>query len=90
MPTVRVKTVEFKLHAPTAKKVALAGSFNNWDSRKHIAKKDPRGIWSTKLSLKPGRHEYKFVVDGNWIIDPKCTTTVWNSIGSENCVLEVK
>jgi 1,4-alpha-glucan branching enzyme len=92
MPTksVKAKSVEFKLHAPRAKKVSIAGSFNNWDSKTHPAKKDTRGYWVTELSLKPGRHEYKFVVDGNWITDPKCANTVWNSVGSQNCILEVR
>ena len=90
MPTVKEKTVEFKLHAPTARKVSLAGSFNNWNTREYLAKKDPQGNWITKISLKPGRHEYKFLVDGSWVNDPKCTSTVWNSVGSQNCVLEVK
>ena len=90
MPTDRAKSVEFKFYAPTAKKVTLAGSFNNWDIKKHPAKKDTRGNWITKVSLKPGRHEYKFVVDGNWINDPKCSAAAWNSVGSQNSVLEVK
>ncbi len=32
------KPVEFKLYAPAAKKVAVAGSFNKWDIKKLLAK----------------------------------------------------
>ena len=84
------KAVEFKLYAPAAKKVSLAGSFNKWDSKKLSAKKDSKGNWSIKASLKHGRHEYKFFVDGSWIDDPRCTTCVPNSFGTNNCVVNVK
>jgi len=30
----RAKPAEFKLYAPQAKRVSVAGSFNNWDQRK--------------------------------------------------------
>jgi 1,4-alpha-glucan branching enzyme len=81
---------EFKLYAPQAKKVSVAGSFNSWDVRKSPAKKDTKGAWLVKLKLKPGRHEYKFVVDGNWITDPNCTHSVWNAVGSQNSLIEIK
>ena len=84
------KTVEFKLYAPKAKKVILAGSFNKWDTKKSIAKSDSKGNWLAKANLKPGRHEYKFFVDGAWVNDPRCTACVPNAFGTSNCVLEVK
>ena len=91
MPKVAgTKPTEFKLYAPGAKKVTLAGSFNKWDPGKLIAKKDTKGNWIVKAGLKPGKHEYKFIVDGSWINDPRCTSCVSNSFGSHNCVVEVK
>jgi 1,4-alpha-glucan branching enzyme len=83
-------SAELRLHAPQAKRVNLAGTFNNWDIRKTPAKRINDGTWIAKLSLKPGRYEYKFIVDGNWINDPNCRACVPNSFGSQNCVLEVK
>jgi 1,4-alpha-glucan branching enzyme len=88
--TVRSKAVELKLNAPTAKKVSLTGSFDNWDIDAHPAKKDAKGNWTVKMSLKPGQYEYKFVVDGSWVIDPLCKNVVANAFGSKNCVVEVK
>jgi len=84
------KIVNFKLFAPSAKKVAVAGSFNNWDTNSLLAKKDSKGNWTAKVSLTPGRYEYKFVVDGAWIEDPNCKLRVPNPLGSNNSVLEVK
>jgi len=86
----RLKTTEFKYFSPQAKKVTLSGSFNNWDTASLSAKKDSRGNWAVKVGLKPGRHEYKFFVDGSWVNDPRCKSCVTNSFGSQNCVVEVK
>ena len=88
--TVEAKPTEFKLYAPAANKVVVAGSFNKWDTKKLLAKKDSKGNWVAKVALKPGRHEYKFIVDENWTNDPRCTTCVTNTFGSHNCVVEVK
>ncbi|MBU1998678.1 MAG: glycogen-binding domain-containing protein [Candidatus Omnitrophica bacterium] len=55
-----------------------------------MAKKDTTGFWKAKVSLKPGKYEYKFFVDGSWISDPKSQNTVYNSFGSQNSILEIK
>ena len=84
------KAVEFKLRAPEARRVSLAGTFNNWDSNSVLAKKDRQGSWSVKVNLNPGRYEYKFVVDGSWLNDPDCKERIPNSLGSANSILVVK
>lgn len=81
---------QFKLHAPQAKKVSVVGSFNNWDTASLVAKKDTKGNWVAKANLKPGKHEYKFFVDGSWVNDPGCNKCVPNTFGTQNCVVEVK
>ena len=91
MPRVAgTKPTEFKLYAPNARKVILSGSFNKWDTEKLVAKKDTKGNWLAKVNLKPSKYEYKFIVDGSWVNDPRCTTCVANSLGSHNCVVVVK
>lgn len=87
---VRAKPVEFKFYAPAAKRVNLAGSFNEWNAKAMAAKKDSKGSWSVKLNLKPGKYEYKFVVDGSWLNDPRCSSCVTNSFGTQNCLIDVK
>lgn len=86
----RLKEIEFKLNAPKARKVILAGSFNNWDTKSISAKKDAQGNWAVKVSLVPGKYEYKFFVDGSWLNDPRCKSCVPNNFGTQNCVVEVK
>lgn len=87
---LKSKPTEFKFFAPQAKKVSLAGTFNNWDAKELPAKKDTKGSWAVKLSLRPGKYEYKFVVDGSWANDPRCTACVPNGLGGQNCVIEIK
>ncbi|HQO38229.1 MAG TPA: isoamylase early set domain-containing protein [Candidatus Omnitrophota bacterium] len=86
----RVKSTQFQIFAPQAKKVSVAGSFNNWDPKKVTAKKDTKGNWAVSVSLKPGRYEYKFLIDGSWVNDPKCNNAVYNTFGTQNSVVEVK
>jgi len=83
---IKTKKVQFEFLAPEEKEVYLAGNFNNWDANTHPMKKDKKGIWKITLSLKPGRHEYRFLADGNWENDPSCCDCVQNEFGSQNCV----
>jgi 1,4-alpha-glucan branching enzyme len=82
------KPVEFCVHAPQAASVVVAGSFNDWDTNKTRLERDGDG-WKAKISLAPGRYEYRFVVDGEWISDPNCKESVRNDYGSTNSVLVV-
>jgi len=83
---VLTRKVLFEFLAPEARAVHLAGDFNQWDANAHPMKKDKNGKWATTLSLKPGRYEYRFVVDGKWENDPACSNCVPNEFGSCNCV----
>ena len=48
------------------------------------------GHWETTIALAPGRYEYKFVVDGQWLPDPLAHENVWNQHGTLNSVVEVR
>jgi len=81
--------VEFIFNQPEAKAVALAGSFNNWDPKRMPMRKDPSGKWHTTVTLSPGRHEYRFVADGQWVSDPNAKEFIKNSFGTTNSVMSV-
>jgi 1,4-alpha-glucan branching enzyme len=83
------KPVTFEIMAPGANKVLLAGDFTSWDKSTVALEKDKKGIWKTEVNLKPGKHQYKFVVDGKWVTDPTNKATVRNAFGSENSLREV-
>ena len=87
---VQTKKVLFEFQAPSTREVYLAGDFNNWDGNTNLMKKNMKGLWKTTLSLKPGRYEYRFLVDGNWENDPSCCDCVPNEFGSQNCVRVVE
>lgn len=83
------KKIEFVLEAPQAKAVAVAGTFNDWDTSRTPLHRDNDGTWRTKVKLSCGRHEYRFVADGEWISDPKAMESAPNPHGSENSVVVV-
>jgi hypothetical protein len=61
--------VYFSLTAPGAKEVYLVGDFNNWNPT--FEKMERRGnVFEISLYMIEGTYRYKFVVDGNWIVDP--------------------
>jgi 1,4-alpha-glucan branching enzyme len=53
----------------TAKEVRVSGNFMDWPNPGIKMKKDKEG-WFVQLYLPNGKHLYKFIVDGVWIIDP--------------------
>lgn len=62
--------VQFRLHAPDASTVGLAGSFTGWQPAHELYEVAP-GIWTVTLALPPGVHDYAFVIDGErWVADP--------------------
>jgi len=46
--------------------------------------------WEKRLALTPGRHEYKFIVNGVWIHNPDAPENVPNCHGTLNSVVEVR
>jgi 1,4-alpha-glucan branching enzyme len=80
------KKAEFRLEAPDARSVFLAGDFNQWDMASHPLKRDKDGVWSIAFDLHPGEYQYRFFVDGEWRNDPRCESRVDNTFGSSNCV----
>jgi hypothetical protein len=82
--------VTFVLLDLGAKQVSLCGDFNGWATDATPMKRHDGGHWETTVALAPGRYEYKFVVDGEWIPDPLAHEHVWNQHGTLNSVIEVR
>lgn len=81
------KRVTFSLNSPKAHQAELAGDFTAWNPV--AMKKGTKGHWQKIMVLSPGRHQYRFVVDGRWIDDPQCAERADNQMGSQNCVIKV-
>jgi 1,4-alpha-glucan branching enzyme len=83
------KKTTFALSAPGAKNVLLAGNFTDWEASPKPMKPNKSGVWKVVVSLAPGRYEYRFIVDGQWVDDPSATERAANPYGGCNCVLVV-
>ena len=81
-------SLPLKLVAPSAKSVAVAGSFNGWQPTAAL-KLTKAGEWKGELKLPPGRYEYLFVVDGAWTPDPAAPESIPNPFGGVNSVVSV-
>ncbi|HTX88154.1 MAG TPA: glycogen-binding domain-containing protein [Bacteroidales bacterium] len=71
-----------------AKSVHVAGSFNNWNPDELSMRRVPGG-WALYLFLREGTHAYKFIVDGQWILDPANKILRPDGSGHENSFLSI-
>jgi hypothetical protein len=65
--------------------VALAGTFNNWDQSQLICGRE-NDEWVCRVDLEPGAYAYKFIVDGDWVLDPANPNTAQDEAGNINNV----
>lgn len=89
-PSAAPVYVQFLFRAPGARSVALAGDFNEW--RPDVALQDPDGdgVWAARVPLRPGVHEYMFVVDGEeWVTDPQAERYAEDGFGNRNAVVAI-
>jgi 1,4-alpha-glucan branching enzyme len=72
------------------KKVAVAGDFNNWDTKADKLKKK-KDSWETTLRLKPeNEYKFKYYIDGErWENDAAADKYVPNEFGTEDSVIVV-
>ena len=78
-----VAFVQFRLDAPGAARVRLAGSFTGWQPRVELRQTSP-GVWTALVPMHPGVHDYLFVVDGRgWVPDP-AASQVADGLGGVN------
>jgi 1,4-alpha-glucan branching enzyme len=48
-----------------------------------------KGVFAVTVPLARGAHQYKFIVDGQWITDPENSSRAANGLGSMNSVVVV-
>ncbi|MBR7145764.1 MAG: glycogen-binding domain-containing protein [Lentisphaeria bacterium] len=73
------------------KNVSIAGNFNDWDpTAKAMLDKNGDGVYRCTLLLKPGKYEYKFVIDGVWCVDTSNPNFAPNDLGTLNSLLIVE
>ncbi len=82
-------SVAFRMEAPAARTVAVAGDFNGWKPEALTMKRGPDGAWVARAALPPGRYAYMYVVDGDWTTPPDAARTQDDGFGSRNAVIDV-
>lgn len=79
------------LHAaPGATDVRLVGSFDGWESPGLPLESEDGRLWKRRLTLKPGRYSYSFVVDGRNVGAPDAPLVEDDGFGGKNGVLEIR
>lgn len=82
--------VTFVFKAPEAGSVAVAGTFNDWDTAKDPMSRGKDGEWVLQMDLAPGQYEYQFVVDGTkFVPDPNALEEREDGLGNANAVLRL-
>lgn len=83
------READFAINAPSAKEVYLVGDFNHWkindDSR--LSRHDD-GKWEKRVALPPGKYRYKFVVDGEWLLDSRNPEKEQNPFGTFDSIMK--
>src|SRR5882724_3778 len=74
---------QFSLAAPAARSVQLVGDFTLWQEHPISLRRGKDGTWQTMVEMKPGRHRYRFLVDGEWQDDSDCKVRVPNPYGGQ-------
>ena len=83
--------VIFSARFEAARRVLIAGDFNNWSPESTpMLKNGSPGKWTMSLPLRPGRYRYRFIVDGQWVTDPHNKYVEANQFGELNNIVEVK
>jgi len=67
------------------KSVQLAGDFNGWKPAQMRGGKN--GAFEVEVPLSSDAHQYKFVIDGQWVPDPDTIARVPNPYGTTNSVV---
>ena len=86
-----LRLVRLMFDAPDARRVAVAGDFNRWNSNATpLTRENGSREWSVTLALRDGKHRYAFVVDGTrWVPDPRAERSAPGEAGRIYSLLNV-
>ncbi len=82
------RIARFRLHAPRAHAVGLAGDFTDWRPRPLVRDGED---WVLELTLGPGLHHFAFVVDGrDWTVPRDAPGVAADEWGRQNATLVIE
>ncbi len=70
-PIISNDGILFVYYNPVAKKVEVAGDFNQWVPTPLYQNPNDKNFWGGKFRLGRGYYTYKLIVDGEWANDPE-------------------
>lgn len=82
-------SVTFIFNRRNIASASVAGDFNDWDPAVGKMTKAKDGSFKARFTMAPGAHEYKFFVDGMWVVDESNDIKVQNIFGTFNSVVKV-
>jgi 1,4-alpha-glucan branching enzyme len=69
----------------------VIGTFNGWSPDQSPMRRLESGVWEIVLSLPPGKHSYRFLVNNRvQVVDPMSRTLEPDGFGGENSILFVE
>lgn len=81
---------QFVFESRDARRVSLVGDFNGWDARSVPMERAANGVWSSVISVLPGRHVYGFMVDDTLFrVDPRVPASRDPDLGTAQSVVLV-
>ena len=69
-PNMSNVTFSYKFNNRSPKTVFISGSFDDWKEKHPLSYNQTMGKWTCTLKVKKGKHLYKYIIDGNWEINP--------------------
>jgi 1,4-alpha-glucan branching enzyme len=84
-----LKPVNFVCVAPNARTVYLTGDFNGWHPETHPMQRQADGAWLLQVPLHHGHHQYRFIVDGKPVLDPRASGVARDPRGERASLIAV-
>lgn len=78
----------FQFYNQEASRVQIAGDFSGWIPLPMFARPTD-GVWQIVIPITSGHYRYKFIVDGEWQMDPSHPFQMKNNFGSYDSYVEL-
>uniref|UniRef100_A0A7N0VLK3 AMP-activated protein kinase glycogen-binding domain-containing protein n=1 Tax=Kalanchoe fedtschenkoi TaxID=63787 RepID=A0A7N0VLK3_KALFE len=84
----KVVTLTWKGHASSL--VEISGLDIGWGQKMPLKYEEEQNLWILKRELLEGRYEYKYIVDGEWLVNEDEPITAPNKDGHINNFIKVR